>query len=33
MDFEVILQECSLGDPVPKLLKLFSLDEQEGGQS
>ena len=23
MDFEIIIQECFLGDPLPKLLKLF----------
>ena len=23
MDFEIILQECSLGDPLPKLPKWF----------
>ena len=29
-DFEIILQEGSLGDPLPKLLKLFRLVEQDG---
>ena len=24
MDFEIISQKCSLGDPLPKLLKLFA---------
>ena len=33
MDFEVISQECSLGDLLPKLLKLFHSDEQDGHQS
>ena len=33
MDFEILSQEFSLGDPIPKLLKPFSLDEQDGGQS
>ena len=23
MDFEIIIQECFLGDPLPKLLKRF----------
>ena len=32
-DFEVILQESSLGDPLPKLLKPFRSVEQDGRQS
>ena len=32
-NFEKILQEGSLGDPLPKLLKLFSSVEQDGRQS
>ena len=32
-DFEVILQEGSLGDPLPKLLKPFRFVEQDGHQS
>ena len=32
-DFEIILQEGSLGDPLPKLLKLFCSVEQDGRQS
>ena len=32
MDFEIISQECSLGDPLPKLLKLFHYVEQNGRQ-
>ena len=32
MDFEMILQECSLCDPLPKLLKRFSYVEQNGRQ-
>ena len=31
MDFEVISQECSLGDPLPKLLKQFRSDDQQNG--
>ena len=27
MDFEIILQECSLSDPLPKFLKWFRLAE------
>ena len=30
MDFEIILQECFLGDPLPKLLKPFHSIEQNG---
>ena len=33
MDFEIILQECSLSDPLPKLLKWFRSTEQNGRQS
>ena len=33
MDFEMISQECSLGDYQPKLLKLFGSNEQDGSQS
>ena len=33
MDFEIILQEGSLGDPLPKLLKHFRSVEQDGRQS
>ena len=32
-DFEIILQEDSLGDPLPKLLKPFRSVEQDGRQS
>ena len=32
MDFEIILQEGSLGDPLPKLLKRFRFVEQNGRQ-
>ena len=32
-DFEIILQEGSLGDPLPKLLKPFYSVEQDGRQS
>ena len=28
MDFEIIIQECSLSDPLPKLLKEFRYVEQ-----
>ena len=31
-DFEIISHECPLGDPLPKLLKLFLSDEQDGRQ-
>ena len=27
MDLEIMSQECSLGDPLPKLLKPFRSDE------
>ena len=30
MDFEIIIQECFLGDPLPKLLKEFRYVEQNG---
>ena len=33
IDFEIILQEGSLGDPLTKLLKLFRSIEQDGNQS
>ena len=33
MDFEIISQEFSMGDPLPKLLKLFRSDEQDCRQS
>ena len=33
MDFEIILQEGSLGDPLPKLLKPFRSVEQDDRQS
>ena len=33
MDFEIILQECSLSDPLPKLQKWFCSAEQNGHQS
>ena len=32
MDFEIITQECFLGDPLPKLLKEFRYVEQNGRQ-
>ena len=32
MDFEIIIQECFLGDPLPKLLKEFCYFEQNGRQ-
>ena len=32
MDFEIIIQECFLGDPLPKLLKRFRYIEQNGCQ-
>ena len=32
-DFEIILKECSLGDPLPKLPKLFCSAEQKVRQS
>ena len=31
-DFEIILKEGSLGDPLPKLLKPFRSVEQDGRQ-
>ena len=33
IDFKIILQEGSLGDPLPKLLKPFCSVEQDGHQS
>ena len=30
MDFKIIIQECFLGDPLPKLLKRFRYVEQNG---
>ena len=33
IEFEKILQEGSLGDPLPKLLKMFRSVEQDGCQS
>ena len=33
IDFEIILQEGSVGDPLPKLLKPFRSVEQDGCQS
>ena len=32
MDFEIIIQECFLGDPLPKLLKRFHYVEENGRQ-
>ena len=32
MDFEIIIQECFLGDTLPKFLKEFSYVEQNGRQ-
>ena len=32
IDFEIILQEGSLGDPLPKLLKRFRSIGQDGRQ-
>ena len=32
-DFKIITHECSLGDSLPKLLKQFGSDEQDGRQS
>ena len=32
MDFEIISQECSLGECLPKLLKEFRHVEQNGRQ-
>ena len=32
MDFEIIIQECFLEDPLPKLLKRFGYVEQNGRQ-
>ena len=33
IDFEIIMQECSLGECLPKLLKPFHSVEQDGRQS
>ena len=33
MDFEIIIQKCSSGDPQTKLLKFFCSDEQDGRQA
>ena len=33
MDFEIIIQERFLGEPLPKLLKRFRYVEQNGRQS
>ena len=33
MDFEIITQECFLGDPLPKLLKELGYVEQNGRQA
>ena len=33
IDFEIIIQECSLGDCLPKLLKRFCSVEENGHQS
>ena len=33
IDFEIILQEGFLGDPLPKWLKPFRFVEQDGRQS
>ena len=33
IDLEIIVQEGSLGDPLPKLLKPFRSVEQDGRQS
>ena len=30
MDFEIIIQECFLGDPLPKVFKWFRYVEQDG---
>ena len=32
-DFKISTHECSLGDPLRKLLKPFRSDEQDGRQS
>ena len=32
MDFEIIIQECFLGDPLQKLLELFRSVERNGRQ-
>ena len=33
MNFEIILQECSLSDSLPKIAKMVPLGEQNGRQS
>ena len=33
MDFEIILQECFLSDPLPKLLKWYRSAKQNGIRS
>ena len=33
IDFEMIIQECSLGDCLPKLLKPYRSTEQDDRQS
>ena len=33
MDFEIIIQECFLGDLLPKLLKEFRYVEQNGARA
>ena len=33
MDFEIIIQECFLGDSLPKLLKRFRSVEQNGARA
>ena len=32
MDFGIIIQECFLGDPLPKSLKRFHYVEEDGRQ-
>ena len=32
MDFEIIFQDCFLGDPLPKMLKQFHCVKQNGHQ-
>ena len=32
MDIEIIIQECILGDPLPKVLKRFRYVDQNGRQ-
>ena len=33
MDFEIIIQECYFGDPLPKLLKQFHYVEQKAARA